>query len=132
VRVVFTEGSGCYGHNGADDVAGDAALLSQAVGRPVRVQWSREDENAWEPEGPAMLFEMAGAVGADGKISAWTYDAWTPTHGYASFALGVAAVGLGTIAVAWASSRTLEAWSVDLGRHLVKRLDSRAPARKTA
>jgi CO/xanthine dehydrogenase Mo-binding subunit len=81
VRVVFTEGSGCYGHNGADDVAGDAALLSQAVGRPVRVQWSREDENAWEPEGPAMLFEMAGAVGADGKISAWTYDAWTPTHG---------------------------------------------------
>ena len=81
VRVVFTEGSGCYGHNGADDVAADAALLSQAVGRPVRVQWSREDENAWEPEGPAMLFEMAGAVGADGKIAAWTYDAWTPTHG---------------------------------------------------
>ena len=81
VRVIFTEGSGCYGHNGADDVAGDAALLSQAIGRPVRVQWSREDEHAWEPEGPAMLFEMAGAVGADGKISAWTYDAWTPTHG---------------------------------------------------
>jgi CO/xanthine dehydrogenase Mo-binding subunit len=81
VRVIFTEGSGCYGHNGADDVAGDAALLSQAVGRPVRVQWSREDEHAWEPEGPAMLFEMAGAVSADGKISAWTYDAWTPTHG---------------------------------------------------
>ena len=54
---------------------------SQAVGRPVRVQWSREDEHGWEPEGPAMLFEMAGAIGADGKISAWTYDAWTPTHG---------------------------------------------------
>ena len=81
VRVIFTEGSGCYGHNGADDVAGDAALLSQAVGKPVRVQWSREDEHAWEPEGPAMLFEMAGAVGSDGTISAWTYDAWTPTHG---------------------------------------------------
>jgi nicotinate dehydrogenase subunit B len=81
VRVIFTEGSGCYGHNGADDVAADAALLSQAVGRPVRVQWSREDEHAWEPEGPAMLFEMAGAVGADGTISAWSYDAWTPTHG---------------------------------------------------
>jgi len=81
VRVIFTEGSGCYGHNGADDVAGDAALLSQAVGKPVRVQWSREDEHAWEPEGPAMLFEMAGAVGSDGRISAWTYDAWTPTHG---------------------------------------------------
>jgi CO/xanthine dehydrogenase Mo-binding subunit len=80
VRVIFTEGSGCYGHNGADDVAGDAALLSQAVGKPVRVQWSRDDENRWEPEGPAMLFEMTGAV-ADGKISAWTYDGWTPTHG---------------------------------------------------
>ena len=51
VRVVFTEGAGCYGHNGSDDAAGDAALLSQAVGRPVRVQWSREDEHAWEPEG---------------------------------------------------------------------------------
>lgn len=81
VRVIFTEGSGCYGHNGSDDVAGDAALLSQAVGRPVRVQWSREDEHAWEPEGPAMLFEMEGAVGTDGLISAWKYDAWTPTHG---------------------------------------------------
>jgi CO/xanthine dehydrogenase Mo-binding subunit len=81
VRVIFTEGSGCYGHNGSDDVAGDAALLSQAVGRPVRVQWSREDEHAWEPEGPAMLFEMEGAIGADGTIAAWKYDAWTPTHG---------------------------------------------------
>ena len=81
VRVIFTEGSGCYGHNGADDVAADAALLSQVVGRPVRVQWSRADEHGWEPEGPAMLFEMAGAVGADGTIAAWTYDAWTPTHG---------------------------------------------------
>ena len=79
VRVIFTEGSGCYGHNGSDDAAGDAALLSQAVGRPVRVQWSREDEHAWEPEGPAMLFEMAGAV-SDGRVSAWKYDAWTPTH----------------------------------------------------
>jgi len=81
VRVIFTEGSGCYGHNGADDVAGDAALLSQAVGRPVRVQWSREDEHRWEPEGPAMLFEMAGAVARDRTIAAWSYDAWTPTHG---------------------------------------------------
>jgi CO/xanthine dehydrogenase Mo-binding subunit len=81
VRVIFTEGSGCYGHNGSDDVAGDAALLSQAVARPVRVQWSREDEHAWEPEGPAMMFEMEGAVDTDGRISAWRYDAWTPTHG---------------------------------------------------
>jgi nicotinate dehydrogenase subunit B len=80
VRVIFTEGSGCYGHNGADDAAADAALLSQAVGRPVRVQWTREDEHVWEPKGPAMFFEMSGAV-AEGKVTAWTYDAWTPTHG---------------------------------------------------
>jgi CO/xanthine dehydrogenase Mo-binding subunit len=80
VRVIFTEGSGCYGHNGADDVAADAALLSQAVGRPVRVQWGRDDEHGWEPQGPAMVFEMAGAVDG-GTISAWTHDAWTPTHG---------------------------------------------------
>jgi len=80
VRVIFTEGSGCYGHNGSDDVCGDAALLSQAAGKPVRVQWTREDEHVWEPKGPAMYFEMAGAV-ADGKVAAWTYDGWTPTHG---------------------------------------------------
>ena len=48
VRVVHREGAGCYGHNGADDVAGDAAILSRAVGRPVRVQWSRQHEFAWE------------------------------------------------------------------------------------
>ena len=60
VRCIHVEGSGCYGHNGADDVAADAALLARALpGRPVRVQWMREDEHAWEPYGPAMVDERA-------------------------------------------------------------------------
>ncbi|MGH7633178.1 MAG: molybdopterin cofactor-binding domain-containing protein, partial [Gemmatimonadaceae bacterium] len=58
VRVVWTEASGCYGHNGADDAAADAALLSQAVHRPVRVQWSRADELGWDPKSPAMRMDV--------------------------------------------------------------------------
>jgi CO/xanthine dehydrogenase Mo-binding subunit len=80
VHVIWTEASGCYGHNGADDAAADAALLSQAVGRPVRVQWMREDEHAWEPKGPAMVVEAEGGVDAEGRIAAWRVDVWTPTH----------------------------------------------------
>src|SRR5207248_9266601 len=56
VHCIHMEGSGCYGHNAADDVAADAALVARAVpGKPVRVQWMREDEHAWEPYGPAMI-----------------------------------------------------------------------------
>ncbi|MFN8524449.1 MAG: molybdopterin cofactor-binding domain-containing protein [Chloroflexota bacterium] len=80
VRVIHVEGSGCYGHNGFDDVAGDAALLSRAVGRPVRVIWSREDEHAWEPKGPAMVMEIRGATDDQARVSAWDYHVWTPTH----------------------------------------------------
>jgi nicotinate dehydrogenase subunit B len=80
VHVIWTEASGCYGHNGADDAAGDAAILSQAVGAPVRVQWSRQDELGWDPKGPAMLMECAGAVDADGAVAAWDYAVTTPTH----------------------------------------------------
>jgi nicotinate dehydrogenase subunit B len=80
VHVVHMEGSGCYGHNGFDDAAGEAALLSQAVGRPVRVQWMRQDEHVWEPHGPAMLVDVRGAVDGQGRVSAWDYNVWTPTH----------------------------------------------------
>ena len=80
VRVVFVEASGCYGHNGADDAAADAALLSQAVGKPVRVQWMRHDEHGWEPLGPAMVMEVRGAVDSQGNVVAWDYEVWTPTH----------------------------------------------------
>jgi nicotinate dehydrogenase subunit B len=78
VRIVHAQGSGCYGHNGADDVALDAALLSRAVGgAPVKVQWMRDDEFAWEPFGAAMSIDMQASVAADGSIVDWQYDFWT-------------------------------------------------------
>ena len=80
LRVIFREGSGCYGHNGADDVAADAALLAQAVGKPVRVQWMRRDEFAWEPKSPAMLIDMQAALGGEGTIEGWQHTTWTASH----------------------------------------------------
>ena len=80
VRVVWVEASGCYGHNGADDAAADAALLSRAVGKPVRVQWMRHDEHGWDPKGPAMVVEVRAGLDAQGRVSAWDYGVWTPTH----------------------------------------------------
>ncbi|WP_411034057.1 molybdopterin cofactor-binding domain-containing protein [Shinella sp. BYT-45] len=81
VRVIHVEGSGCYGHNGADDAAADAALIATKLpGRIVRVQWMREQEHAWEPYGPAMLGTVRAALGADGRIASWTYDLWSNTH----------------------------------------------------
>jgi len=75
VRVVHMEGAGCYGHNPADDAALDAALLARAAkGRPVRVQWMREDEFLWEPFGSAMVMEASAQVSADGRIHDWHYD----------------------------------------------------------
>ena len=78
VRVVYLDGSGCYGMNGHDDAAADAALLSKAVARPVRVQWSREDEHGWDPKAPPQLLSLEGAVSDDGKIAAWRTDMWIP------------------------------------------------------
>ena len=80
VRVVHVEGPGGYGQNGSDDAAAEACLLSQAVGRPVRVQWSRAQEFAWEPKSAAMRMELRGALDAQGNVAGWTYDVWTPTH----------------------------------------------------
>jgi nicotinate dehydrogenase subunit B len=81
IRCVHLEGSGCYGHNGADDVAADAALLARAVpGRPVRLQWMRDDEFGWEPYGPAMMMRAKAALGADGKIADWEYEVWSNSH----------------------------------------------------
>ena len=80
VRVAWTEASGCYGHNGADDAAVDAALLSQAVGKPVRVQWMRHDEHGWGPKGPAMLVDLAAGLDDDGNIVAWDFINLTSTH----------------------------------------------------
>lgn len=77
VHVVYAEGSGCYGHNGADDASADAALLSQAVHKPVRVQWTRMDEHGWEPLGPAQAHDMKGAVDGSGII-AWSHLNYAP------------------------------------------------------
>jgi nicotinate dehydrogenase subunit B len=80
VRVVYIEAAGCYGHNAADDAAADAALLSQSVGKPVRVQWMRADEHAWEPLGPAMVIDVRAGLDEQGNVVAWDFHGWTPTH----------------------------------------------------
>jgi nicotinate dehydrogenase subunit B len=81
IRVIGVIGSGCYGHNGADDVAADAALLATATpGRHVRVQWMREDEHAWEPYGSAMLFRLKAGVDQQGNITAWQTELWSDQH----------------------------------------------------
>ena len=81
IRVIFKQGPGCYGINGADTVAYDAAILSQAVGKPVRVQLSRRDEMAWENYGVAYVSEERAAIDEEGAIAVWDYEAWTPTRG---------------------------------------------------
>jgi CO/xanthine dehydrogenase Mo-binding subunit len=78
VRMIYLEGSGCYGMNGHEDAAADAAILSRATGRPVRVQWTREDELGWDPKGPPQLIGISGAVSADGRILDWRTELWIP------------------------------------------------------
>ncbi|HTR83961.1 MAG TPA: molybdopterin cofactor-binding domain-containing protein [Reyranella sp.] len=81
VRCIHVEGSGCYGHNGADDVAADAALAARAVpGRPVRLQWMREQEHGWEPLGSAMTVELQATLAGDGKVASWRHDVWSNGH----------------------------------------------------
>jgi CO/xanthine dehydrogenase Mo-binding subunit len=80
VRFTHMEGAGSYGQNGADDVAADAAILAQTVGKPVRVQWSREDEFIWEPKAPAMVMDVRGGLDAQGNVVAWEYHVWSPSH----------------------------------------------------
>jgi nicotinate dehydrogenase subunit B len=82
ITVYHCEGAGCYGHNGADDVAADAALLARSVpGQPVRVVWSREDELGVAPFGPAMAVELQAEWGADGLIVDWQHQVWSNGHG---------------------------------------------------
>jgi nicotinate dehydrogenase subunit B len=81
VHVIFRRGSGCYGLNGADTVTYDAALLSQAVGKPVRVQLTRKNEMAWENYGNAFLMDERAALDAQGNIVAWEHESWSPGLG---------------------------------------------------
>jgi CO/xanthine dehydrogenase Mo-binding subunit len=81
IVVRHAEGAGCYGHNGADDVALDAALLARAAGgRPVQVQWMRDDEFAWAPCGPAMALSLRAALDSEGNIVDWQHELWSNGH----------------------------------------------------
>ena len=87
IRVIYRDGSGSYGTNGADDAAADALLLSRAVSQPVRVQWMRQDEHGWDPKGPAQLHELRGGLDASGNIAAWETQMWLPDGPQGSRAL---------------------------------------------
>jgi CO/xanthine dehydrogenase Mo-binding subunit len=81
ITVQHVEGAGCYGHNGADDAALDAALLARAVpGRPVQLLWTRQDELAWSPFGAAMAVDLQAGVDAEGRIVAWRHQVWSNGH----------------------------------------------------
>jgi nicotinate dehydrogenase subunit B len=81
ITCIHREGAGCYGHNGADDVALDAALVARAAnGRPVKLQWMREDEFMWEPFGSAMVMKLAGALDSRGHVVDWVHEVWSHPH----------------------------------------------------
>jgi len=80
VQVTHAHGAGCYGHNGADDVALDAALLARAVKAPVMCLWTRADELSWSPFGAAMRMELSAGLDESGQILAWNHAVWSPTH----------------------------------------------------
>ena len=81
IHVKGVPGAGCYGHNGADDVAAEAALLAiNYPGRHIRLQWMRDDEHGWEPYGTAMIMELQAGLDGKGKIRGWKYDLWSDGH----------------------------------------------------
>jgi len=81
VRALYVDGAGCYGRNGHEDAAADAALLARTLGRPVRVQWMRADEHGWDPKGPPTLIDMQGGLDADGNVVAWQSQFYLPDGG---------------------------------------------------
>jgi CO/xanthine dehydrogenase Mo-binding subunit len=81
IRCIHLEGAGCYGHNGADDCGADAALVARALpGTPVRVQWMRDEEHAWEPYGAAMVSKARARLDASGTVADFQYEVWSNTH----------------------------------------------------
>ena len=81
ITVVHAPGAGCYGHNGADDAALEAALIARSIpGRPVLLKWSREDEHAWEPYGSAMRIELCARLARGGAVEAWSHETSSDTH----------------------------------------------------
>ena len=94
VRCIYVEGSGCYGRNGHEDAAADAALLAKAVGKPVRVQWSRADEHGWDPKGPPTLIDMRAGMDAQGNVIAWEGDFYMPQQTPGGFLVPLVAATL--------------------------------------
>src|SRR2546422_3296969 len=81
IRCIHAEGAGCYGHNGADDVALDAALMARATRvRPVKLQWMRDDEFMWAPYGSAMAIKLSGGVDGQGNVVSWSHEVWSHPH----------------------------------------------------
>jgi nicotinate dehydrogenase subunit B len=80
IVVKYVEASGAYGHNGADDAAAAAAVVSAAIGKPVRMQWMRVDETRWDPKGPAMLMDLSASLDPSGNVVAWSFHGYSPTH----------------------------------------------------
>jgi CO/xanthine dehydrogenase Mo-binding subunit len=78
INCNFIEGSGCYGRNGHEDAAADAALLAKAVGKPVRVQWSRADEHGWDPKGPPTLVDLRAGIDGSGNVVSWEGEFFIP------------------------------------------------------
>ena len=93
VRCIYIEGSGCYGRNGHEDAAADAALLAKAVERPVRVQWSRADEHGWDPKGPPTLVDIRAAMDG-GVVTAWESEFFIPQQTAGSFNVPLVAATL--------------------------------------
>ena len=87
IEVIRMEAAGCYGRNCADDVTADALLLSRAVGRPVRVQLTREQEHAWEPKGTGQLMDVNGGLNADGSVAGYDFATRYPSNGAPTLAL---------------------------------------------
>jgi nicotinate dehydrogenase subunit B len=85
IRLVFVEGAGCYGRNGTEDAAADAALIAQAIGKPVRVQWSRADETARSPKSPPRTMDLEAGLDAQGNVAAWNADFYIALNHIAAF-----------------------------------------------
>src|SRR5215510_3095043 len=85
IRLVFIEGAGCYGRNGTEDAAADAALISTIIGQPVRVQWSRADETARSPKSPPRSMDLEAGLDAQGNVLAWTGEFYIALNHIAAF-----------------------------------------------
>ena len=97
VRCIYVEGAGCYGRNGSDDCTSEAALIAKEVGRPVRLQWMREDEHGWDPKGPPSLLDYRASLDAEGRITAWESDIFIPERPMRRSGVTLLAAGLANL-----------------------------------